>query len=511
MSRFTKLDLIDHILSSSSSTEPSFPSPFTFPKPSSLYSLLTPFEFDPLFDDVTTITDLITPSFTTRRLITRRTTHLYLQSLSDRVSALELAFDLEQEKQKKSKAKSKAVDRKYTWTAEINSEEIDRKYKLTTEVKGSEKNKKESKWTAEIKSKKNGGDVKKYTFTVSTADTNEEDDEVKSEVIKKKDVVKKNKKEKRHRIVEIQGEPHDHGTLLLKQDGGVGSCAMSLTRGCVGGRILSGMCDCNRNLMLFVCVEDDVAPNRDREAVVYWRVETNGQAPLQIKLADEYMAVSEDGGNLSLIFNNSREHPIIPLDLNVIRGFLQIRYGNNFLMNEEASSFSVDYRSSFANKTDSDVFKIRKSDYNFRGPTWSLNFSMYQPFSRGNPLPMGVYHTIDFRGFNNICKFFIIRTFHTGQTIEDLEVLEEIESINKIVLPPRSEILSVGQNGTMVYKGNIHRLNVAVMFYGAVMFYIKATFVHILTRPPRLHIICSLGYNIQSHLGRKSHDVYEGM
>ncbi|GKC86864.1 BAG family molecular chaperone regulator 7, partial [Tanacetum coccineum] len=177
------------------------------------------FEFDPLFDDVTTITDLITPSFTTRRLITRRTAHLYLQSLSDRVSALELAFDLEQEKQKKSKAKSKAVDRKYTWTAEINSEEIDRKYKLTTEVKGSEKNKKESKWTAEIKSKKNGGDVKKYTFTVSTADTNEEDDEVKSEVIKKKDVVKKNKKEKRHRIVEIQGEPHDHGTLLLKQEG----------------------------------------------------------------------------------------------------------------------------------------------------------------------------------------------------------------------------------------------------------------------------------------------------
>nr|GEZ58317.1 hypothetical protein [Tanacetum cinerariifolium] len=29
------------------------------------------------------------------------------------------------------------MDRKYTWTAEINNEEIDRKYKLTTEVKGS--------------------------------------------------------------------------------------------------------------------------------------------------------------------------------------------------------------------------------------------------------------------------------------------------------------------------------------------------------------------------------------
>ncbi|PWA86166.1 BCL-2-associated athanogene 7 [Artemisia annua] len=107
-----------------------------------------------------------------------------------------------------------ASDRKYTWTAEINGGEIDRKYKLTTEIKGSSK-KKESKWTAEIKSKKNGEEVKKYTFTASTADSNEEEEEVKPEVKDKKKAAKK--KEKRHRIVEIQDQPEDHGTLLLKQ------------------------------------------------------------------------------------------------------------------------------------------------------------------------------------------------------------------------------------------------------------------------------------------------------
>ncbi|KAL4181495.1 hypothetical protein AMTRI_Chr12g271440 [Amborella trichopoda] len=74
----------------------------------------------------------------------------YLQSLSDRISALELGF-----------GELCNADRKYEWTAEIKGrgsprhEEIDRKYKLTAEIKGNGKPRQETdrkyKWTAEIK------------------------------------------------------------------------------------------------------------------------------------------------------------------------------------------------------------------------------------------------------------------------------------------------------------------------------------------------------------------------
>lgn len=232
MSRFSKLDIIDYYLSESSTIFPPFPKPFallnpTFPFETTELDLAldllnpTPPSLDLAspFDDLHTITDLIhverrTPFGTSssRKLITRRrstTAELYLQSLSDRVSALERGFDLVNDQKVKS-------DRKYTWTAEINSEKdgLDRKYKLTTEIKGGKKKEKTSKWTAEIKKK--GEDARKYTFTASTANAAIEDDSGSEKKEKEKSKKKDKKKEKGARIVEIQGSP-DHGALLLKQ------------------------------------------------------------------------------------------------------------------------------------------------------------------------------------------------------------------------------------------------------------------------------------------------------
>lgn len=232
MSRFSKLDIIDYYLSESSTIFPPFPKPFallnpTFPFETTELDLAldllnpTPPSLDLAspFDDLHTITDLIhverrTPFGTSssRKLITKRrstTAELYLQSLSDRVSALERGFDLVNDEKVKS-------DRKYTWTAEINSEKdgLDRKYKLTTEIKGGKKKEKTSKWTAEIKKK--GEDARKYTFTASTANAAIEDDSGSEKKEKEKSKKKDKKKEKGARIVEIQGSP-DHGALLLKQ------------------------------------------------------------------------------------------------------------------------------------------------------------------------------------------------------------------------------------------------------------------------------------------------------
>ncbi|KAI3748976.1 hypothetical protein L6452_12456 [Arctium lappa] len=238
MTRNAKLDIIDYFLSESSSST-FFPKPFALLNPIFPFASTTDLDLaldllNPthpsldLLSPFDTITDLIhverrTPSGTisARKLTTRRrrstAAELYLQSLSDRVSALELDFDLindEKEKKKKEKEKVKS-DRKYTWTAEIKSSDkdgSDRTYKLITEIKGGKKKEKSCKWTAEIKKK--GHDARKYSFTASTANAAIEDDSEseKKEKNKKKD----KKKEKTARIVEIQGSP-DHGALVLKQ------------------------------------------------------------------------------------------------------------------------------------------------------------------------------------------------------------------------------------------------------------------------------------------------------
>ncbi|KAJ8552794.1 hypothetical protein K7X08_020187 [Anisodus acutangulus] len=172
------------------------------PKPT-LLDFTSPFD---------TITDLIqierTPFYTTTRRVGLGTE---LQSLSDRVAALEQQF------KNKNKKKEKVGERKYTWTAEIKSPEkdgVDRKYKWIAEVKDGKKKgglDKSYKFSAEIKGK--GEDSRTYTFKASNA--SDGDDEVEKKV--KKD--KKKKCETRvsnTRVVEIE-EPSDHGAIVLRQ------------------------------------------------------------------------------------------------------------------------------------------------------------------------------------------------------------------------------------------------------------------------------------------------------
>ncbi|KAL8539582.1 hypothetical protein ACS0TY_001261 [Phlomoides rotata] len=159
-----------------------------------------------LFDEFSSVTDLIQidqkPFRTsTRRLIRREP---YLQTFSDRISALELGLErlLREEKSRKNKSE----ERKYTWTAEIKSLEDDRKYKWTTEKKGSEKS---YELKAEIKRKGTEKLPIEQTYTIK----------VSSGSSGNKSVEKKKKSEKvkeKGRVVEIE-EPSDHGGLVLRQ------------------------------------------------------------------------------------------------------------------------------------------------------------------------------------------------------------------------------------------------------------------------------------------------------
>ncbi|KAH6804165.1 hypothetical protein C2S51_032412 [Perilla frutescens var. frutescens] len=149
----------------------------------------------PLFlDDFDAVADLIQIHRSSAR---RR--ELHLQTLSDRVSALELGLErLSKEKQR---------ERKYTWTAEIKSPDDDRKYKWTAEKKGLARS---YKMTAEIK--RRGAVEQTYTFKVS-------DGEEKVEKKKKCEKVKEKSKSvgaSAARIVQIE-EPSDLGGIVLRQ------------------------------------------------------------------------------------------------------------------------------------------------------------------------------------------------------------------------------------------------------------------------------------------------------
>ncbi|XP_059666952.1 BAG family molecular chaperone regulator 7 [Cornus florida] len=189
-------------------------------------------EFPSPFDGFDTITDLVqidrAPFYTSTRRVQHRVesrlgAEPYLQSLCDRVSALEVSFD------RLIKAKKPhGGDRKYTWTAEIKNAEkdgFDRKYKWTAEIKGGKHKKKHKeqeakveknyKWTAEIKGKgEESPNMRTYTFKSSTGDGGDSSGSEKKE---KKD--KKHKCEKGvgpARVVEIE-EPNHHGAVVLRQ------------------------------------------------------------------------------------------------------------------------------------------------------------------------------------------------------------------------------------------------------------------------------------------------------
>ncbi|KAK6926388.1 hypothetical protein RJ641_008107, partial [Dillenia turbinata] len=182
------------------------------------------FDFASPFDSVTDLVQLERTPFSSsyKRVQKRVDNELYLKSLCDRVSALELSFA------RLLDAKD-GYERKYSWTAEIKNG-VERKYKWTAEIKGekSHKNKKKFdeeddhdrnreveknyKWTTEIKGRgKHGHPISKtYTFKASTGG---ESSEVRKEKKKKKE--KKVAKEDK-RKVEIE-EADDHGAVVLRQ------------------------------------------------------------------------------------------------------------------------------------------------------------------------------------------------------------------------------------------------------------------------------------------------------
>lgn len=118
----------------------------------------------------------------------------YLRSLSDRISALELAA-----------AADEGADRKYKWTAEVKAcGGLERRHRLVVEVKAGKVEEKSFKWSAKVTGKGADGPIAKtYTFRSSAAplSVNKE---------------KKGKKEKA-RVVEI--EDADPAAFALKQVG----------------------------------------------------------------------------------------------------------------------------------------------------------------------------------------------------------------------------------------------------------------------------------------------------
>ncbi|GMH08791.1 hypothetical protein Nepgr_010631 [Nepenthes gracilis] len=192
-------------------------SPTTTP---SLFDFASP--FDSVFDTVTSLVQIRTTPFCSsyQRLQQRRSseirTELYLQSLSDRVDALESKFE------RLVMGKLSEFNRKYTWTAEIK-DGVDRKYKWTTEIKGEQKAEKKVKhgkgvgggernlkWTAEITGK---NDKRACTWKATVGGDNGESRELSREW-----KAKKGEKggSSGTRIVEIE-EPFDAGAVLLRQ------------------------------------------------------------------------------------------------------------------------------------------------------------------------------------------------------------------------------------------------------------------------------------------------------
>ncbi|GMJ13654.1 BCL-2-associated athanogene 7 [Hibiscus trionum] len=187
---------------------------------SSALDLLKPFPCFTPFGFYDSVTDLVqierTPSFRSYKRVQRRVEPEFgIQTLCDRVSALESKFD------RLVNGKIRGGDRKYTWSAEIKGP-VERKYKWVAEIKDGNKKEevKEKKyiWTAEFEGKGIDGPIsRKYAFTASTgSDAIESSKSEKKEKGGKQHQKKDKKGENVPRVVEIE-EPSDHGAVVLRQ------------------------------------------------------------------------------------------------------------------------------------------------------------------------------------------------------------------------------------------------------------------------------------------------------
>ncbi|KAG8390250.1 hypothetical protein BUALT_Bualt01G0064200 [Buddleja alternifolia] len=182
-----------------------------------------------LFDEFDTFTDLIQideapfPFHSSARR--HRLGDLYLQTLCDRVSDLELGFD--RMVREKTLMKKKVGERKCTWTAEIKGRVADRKYKWTGEIKDKKGGRESYKWTAGIKGKGNKYSpinqsyrikaCSDYSSSSSGSDSEKETDKKKKKKMKGEKAKDKGKSGGSNaRIVEIH-DPSDHGAMYLRQ------------------------------------------------------------------------------------------------------------------------------------------------------------------------------------------------------------------------------------------------------------------------------------------------------
>ncbi|KAG9452391.1 hypothetical protein H6P81_005295 [Aristolochia fimbriata] len=178
-----------------------------------IYSPPSPFEvFETAIDLIQADKTALSSAF--KRYRERRDTELYLQHLTDRVSALELGFD-----RALNAKKPNVEDRKYKWVAEYKGLEdggAEKKYKLHAEIKQAKGKdgkltggvEKSFQWTSAVKGKGMDAPISKsYTFKSTTAPAGEA---IAAEKPKKK------KQPQPPRLVEIE-EPADPAALALKQ------------------------------------------------------------------------------------------------------------------------------------------------------------------------------------------------------------------------------------------------------------------------------------------------------
>ncbi|PKA66299.1 BAG family molecular chaperone regulator 7 [Apostasia shenzhenica] len=150
--------------------------------------------------------DLVSISASTFAAASRRQeTELQLQSLGDRVTALELGL------KKEVGARIEGCDRKYKWTAEIKAprdKESDRKYRLVAEAKAD--GGRSFKWTKEVKGKGS------YSFEASTEPAKVDGVKEKNDEKGKKESKKKKGADTSARLVEIE-EEQNPGAIVIRK------------------------------------------------------------------------------------------------------------------------------------------------------------------------------------------------------------------------------------------------------------------------------------------------------
>lgn len=152
-----------------------------------------------------------------------------------------------------------------------------------------------------------------------------------------------------------------------------------------------------------------------------------------------------------------------------IESFLEYHYGDSVNFFYLETNIDVDLFTGIQSRENFNNIRIKKKTYKFRSYLWRLDFSTYETF-----LPSGhpnlrerdrarcrVYHTLCMEHFIYICSCLRIQIFPNGDTLEDLRLKNRITK-NKIQLTEPREIIGIGQNSIVVYRGTYEGMDIAV-------------------------------------------------